>query len=432
MIPDSLPTSNLRIGFVSTRFDSTDGVSLEAGKWSQVLAELGHQCFYFAGQCDRPSQVSYVVPEAHFTHPAVRKIYDTAFSHRTRPPQLTHDIHGLVEFLKLRLQDFIKTFDLHLLVVENALAIPLNIPLGLALTELIAETGIHTIAHHHDLYWERTRFLLNCIWDYLDMAFPPRLPSMLHVAINSMAAAQLSYRRGITAPVIPNVMDFDHPPAAPDEYARSFKSDLHIAEREYLFLQPTRIVYRKGIEHAVELIRRLELPVRLVISHASGDEGHAYEKYIETYSRILGVATDLVSDIISDHRGRTPDGRKIYSLWDAYPFADLVTYPSLLEGFGNAFLEAVYFRKPILVNNYTIYPLDIKPKGFQAIEMEGFIADETVAAVRKILAEPMRAQEMAEHNYQLAKRYFSFAALEHQLRAMLQSFTGQQVEDVRS
>jgi hypothetical protein len=36
----------------------------------------------------------------------------------------------------------------------------LNIPLGLALTELIAETDIPVIGHHHDFFWERKRFLV--------------------------------------------------------------------------------------------------------------------------------------------------------------------------------------------------------------------------------------------------------------------------------
>jgi hypothetical protein len=49
------------------------------------------------------------------------------------------------------------------------------------------------------------------------------------------------------------------------------------------------------------------------------------------------------------------DGRKIYSLADIYPHADFVTYPSLIEGFGNAFLEAIYFRKPLLMQRYDGY-----------------------------------------------------------------------------
>jgi hypothetical protein len=37
------------IGFVSTRFAGTDGVTLEASKWARVLAAKGHKCFWFAG-----------------------------------------------------------------------------------------------------------------------------------------------------------------------------------------------------------------------------------------------------------------------------------------------------------------------------------------------------------------------------------------------
>lgn len=424
-----IPAKNLRIGVISTRLGTTDGVSLETEKWSFVLSRLNHECYYFAGICDRPAELSYVVPEAHFADPEILKIYDAAFSNRNRPSQLTHDIRTLVEYLKAHLYKFTKKFDIHILLVENALAIPLNIPLGIALTEFIAETGIQTIAHHHDLYWERRRFLVNCVWDYLDMSFPPRLPSIKHIVINTPAAAQLSYRRGISARVIPNVMDFDNPPVPTDEYASTVKEDLQIGPDEYLFLQPTRIVRRKGIEHAIELVRRLPLPARLVISHASGDEGDSYEKHLRSFSQLLDVSTIFVADIISDRRGKTPDGRKVYSLWDVYPFADLVTYPSLLEGFGNAFLESVYFRRPILVNDYTIYGIDIKPKGFRAIELDGFITEENVAEVEKVLKSPAIAQEMAEHNYQLAKRFYSYTFLEHQLKALLQSFTG---EDVRS
>jgi glycosyltransferase involved in cell wall biosynthesis len=171
------------------------------------------------------------------------------------------------------------------------------------------------------------------------------------------------------------------------------------------------------------------MPARLVISHASGDEGDAYEKHLRSFSRLLDISTIFVSDIISDQRGRMADGRKVYSLWDVYPFADIITYPSLLEGFGNAFLESVYFRRPIVVNDYTIYAIDIKPKGFRAVELDGFITDEAVSQVVKVLKNPSIAAEMTEHNYQLAKRFYSFAFLEHQLEGLLQSFTG---EDVRS
>jgi len=34
------------IGFVSTRFAGTDGVTLESSKWAEVLEQKGHQYTY--------------------------------------------------------------------------------------------------------------------------------------------------------------------------------------------------------------------------------------------------------------------------------------------------------------------------------------------------------------------------------------------------
>ncbi len=424
----SNPPAHLHIGFVSTRFSDTDGVSLETEKWATVLERMGHSCFYFAGQCNRPPERSYLVPQAHFKPPDTEAIYHIAFSERKRPAEITRLIYQMKDGLKEHLRSFVGSFDLDLLVVENALAIPLNLPLGLALTEFIAETGFPTIAHHHDFFWERKRFLVNCVWDYLNMAFPPHLPFIQHVTINSSAANQLSLRTGISSPLVPNVMDFDHPPAPPDEYTADLRTALSLAEDELFFLQPTRVVPRKGIEHAIELIARLGRKARLVISHASGDEGYAYERYIKQYARRLGVALNCVSETIGERRTRSLDGRKIYALWDVYPYADLVTYPSDVEGFGNAFLEAIYFRRPILVNNYSIYSIDIKPKGFRAIEFDGFIDDESVETTRKVLDDPHLRQEMAEHNYQLARRHYSYAVLEHHLRTLLVESFGERRE----
>lgn len=417
--PSHLPSH--RLGFVSTRFDGTDGVSLETRKWAQVLERLGQSVYYFAGVSDQPEEISFVVPEAHFLHKDVQTIANISYRSSTRPPEITHLIHELRGHLKERLYKFIKKFDIELLIAENALSIPMNIPLGLALAELIAETGIPVIAHHHDFFWERKRFLVNCIGDYLEMAFPPRLPSISHVVINSLAGAEMGKRRGIDVSVIPNVMDFDNPPAAPNEYTASIRADLQVEPDEFFFLQPTRPLQRKGIEYAVELVRRLEMKARLVISHAGGDEGDEYVKHMRVLAELMNVRINFVSDIIKTERGTTKDGRKIYTLDDVYPAADLVTYPSLLEGFGNAFLEAVYYRRPIFMNNYTIYSIDIKPKGFRAVEFSGFVTDETVKQVQNVLRDRELAEEVTEHNYKLGRQFYSLTVLEQHLRVLLHS-----------
>jgi len=178
------------IGFISFRFAGTDGVSLETTKWDHVLTSLGHKCFYMGGELDTPDEVSYFCDELHFQHPEIRRINSECFSNMNRPELLTKEIHDCRIRIKKHIYNYIKKFNIDLLIPQNALTIPLNIPLGLALTEVIAETGLPTIAHHHDFFWERKRFLRNCIWDYINSSFPPNLPNIKHVVINSSAGSR--------------------------------------------------------------------------------------------------------------------------------------------------------------------------------------------------------------------------------------------------
>ncbi len=407
------------VAFISTRISGTDGVSLEIEKWARVFEQEGFTCFYFAGELDRPSERCYMVPKAHFNHPEIKDIYLKSFNFTKRDRAVSKKIFHLAIELKDHLYEFVEKFDIHLIIPENALTIPLNIPLGIALTEFIAETNIQTIAHHHDFYWERDRFMVNAVQDYLNMAFPPNLPSIHHVVINSVADAQLGLRTGVSSHIAPNVMDFANPPPPPDDYTTDVRQALGIQDDELFVLQPTRVVQRKGIEHAIELVNRLARKARLIISHASGDEGYDYEQRLKDYSRLMGVNTAFVSDIINENRGQTGDGRKIYTLEDIYPYADLVTYPSTFEGFGNAFLEAIYFRKPIVVNAYSIYTKDIKPKGFSVIEIDGYVTSEAVEKTNRILDNPQLRQEMVEHNYDLGLKYYSYSVLHRGLRGFL-------------
>lgn len=407
------------VGFVSFRIAGTDGVSLELKKWAAVLEDLGYNSYYLGGELDTPADRSMYAPLFHFQDEEIRETYQACFSQSTRPPELTRRLHDQRERIKRSLYEFIRRFEIDLLIPQNAVTIPLNVALGMAITETIVETGIPTIAHHHDFFWERKRFLVNCVWDYLNSCYPPHLPSVQHVVINTSGQNQLALRTGIASTLIPNVMDFETPPDGLDDYNKSVRRDLGIDDDELLILQPTRVVQRKGIEHAIELVARLDRKAALVISHASGDEGYEYQQRVREYADLLGIRAVFVQDIIRDERGTTEDGRKVYSLFDIYPYADLVTYPSIFEGFGNAFLEAVYFRRPILVNNYSIYSHDIKPKGFQVIEMDEFISHETIRRTQEVLDSPDLQAEMAETNYRLATQHFSYRIVRNRLQYLL-------------
>jgi mannosylglucosylglycerate synthase len=411
--------NKVRIGFVSTRLKGTDGVSLEVRKWTEVLTGMQHDCFFFAGESDWPPDRSYVVPEAHFNHPDILRLSADLFDDYIRTPETSQHIDALKTHLKIHLHRFVKQYDLDLLIVENAMAIPVHVPLGLALTEVIAETSIETIAHHHDFAWERSRFSVSAAEDYLHAAFPATLKAIRHVVINTYAQSQLAYRTGLSSTVVPNVMKFEAPPLPPDGYANDLRAALGVQPDEYFILQPTRIVPRKRIERAMGLSVRLGLPYALVISHEGGDEGTDYVEYLQEIIAGLKVRVIFGAAHFGDERGQTADGRKLYSLADAYQTADLVTYPSSVEGFGNAFLEAIYYRKPLVVSTYDIYRLDIKPKGFQVVEFDEYVSKQAVEQARELLLNPDRVTEMVEHNYAVASKHFSYSNLEKLLGAMI-------------
>ena len=325
----------------------------------------------------------------------------------------------MAEYLKGTLYEFVKRFELDVLVIENALTIPMHIPLGIAITEFLLETEMPAIAHHHDFYWERDRYQISNVSDYLDMAFPPRIPHLQHVVINEAARDMLAWRKGVHCILIPNVFDYDNPPGDVDDYAADLRAELGLSRNDRMVLQPTRIVPRKGIEHAVTLLRRLHDPLcKLVISHPSGDEGHEYMEQLVELSQDDGIDLVLCGDRIADRRQLDGAGRKVYVLKDLYPHADLVTFPSLYEGFGNALLEAVYFRRPVVVNRYSVFIRDIEPKGFRMPTIDGFVSRATVQEIRRIVEDAQYRQQLVDHNYEVARRYYGYPVLRHGLRLM--------------
>lgn len=411
------------VGFVSTRFQGIDGVSLETSKWATVLERIGYQCFYFCGLSDRPEAVTFQAPEAFFGHPDVAALQAQCFGRTSRDEGITGEIHRLRQILKWALYEFIGKFRIDMLIVENALAIPMNLPLGLAITEVLAETGMPAIGHHHDFSWERQRFIMSGVDDYLDMAFPPRVHALNHVVINTEAQKQLGRRRGVPSVVIPNVHDFLSQPRGLDDFNRTLKADLGMEPGDILLLQPTRIIARKGIEHAIELASRLtDRRVKLLVSHQERDEGSDYYHRIVEYARLLKVDLVTAGTILGTHRSIGPRGEKVYDLWDCYANADFVTYPSSYEGFGNAFLEAVFYRKPILVNRYSIFESDIEPLGFDVVLIDNYVTDQTLAEVRHYLDDADARSQAVEHNFLLGKKFFSYELLEEKLKAVMASF----------
>jgi hypothetical protein len=364
----------MNIGLISTRLAGNDGVSLETAKLVTVLHGMGHHCFYCAGELESGGPPGRLIPDMHFETDENRWIMAHAFGTTSAHPDLRARIDRVRAAIKPPLEGFLRDYHIDLIVAENIFAIPMQLPLALALADIIHDTGLRTIAHNHDYYWERERYLTTCVQDILDAVFPPALPSITHAAINSLAQHDLKTRQGLDSVVLPNVFDYATP--APDDPR-----------------------------------------CKMIFTHGD-DVDRDYLNELEAQARAAGVDFRLITGRIGTQRA-TVNGQKVYTLWDAYVYADFVMYPSLYEGFGNALLETIYFKKPALVNRYSVYAADIGPLGFQFVEIDGAVTDEAVAQVRAVLEHPDRGHQMATHNYALAEQHFSYAALGRVLRALV-------------
>jgi len=198
--------------------------------------------------------------------------------------------------------------------------------------------------------------------------------------------------------------------------SRELRQKVGLEEKDLFILHPTRVVPRKWIERSLEIVSLMNLKnPSLIISHSAEDEGDIYNKRIQEYARNLRVKLISIEHLVQQIAAFGDKNQEKFSIGQVYQCADLVSYPSGYEGFGNAFLEAIYYRKPIVVNRYSIFIVDIEPKGFDVVTIEGFVTSETIEKIFEVLNNDERREEMVERNYLLGSRFFSYEVLERLL-----------------
>ena len=420
-----------RVAIIHSQLLCVDGVSLEAQKWLKAYQNLGHRVFLVSGKfCSKPKVKHKEIPEMALNHPTVESIKRMAFEAplgEDESKALRDLISSTVKKIKPELKDFIQRNGINVLSIENVLAIPANVPLGIALKEIIEELNIPTIMRHHDFFWERNYYIkYNNIPSVLGKAFPPKLSGIKNVTISRLAKLDFLRWTGVDSVVIENAVDFNKI-ARIDSYNKDFREALGIKKGQFLLLQPTRILERKRIERSIQLAVEINKTykdkdkcVLVVTGPTSGPESKEYFEFIVRQARELDVDVLFASDRIYLYRKKDEEGRKIYSIDDAYVHADLVCFPSDIEGFGNVVIEASAYKKPLFVNDYPVLQ-DIRVKGFDFIEMSQELNKLVVEKTLKVLKNKRARAKMVENNYKVAKQFYSIEALEPKLQKLVET-----------
>jgi len=441
-----------RIGIISGRLGDVDGVSLEVDKWLNALAGQGHTLFTIAGRYGKtldslPEANQLLLKQISFDSPEQLHYEKILFPYLSKnPPHLNgntknsilDDLTAQGNQVACRLFEYVQDNSIDVIIAENTNAMPMTLLGSLGVYDLAVKKRVATIFHHHDFWWERSRFSQNHIESLLTRIMPPAEVGNEHVVISSYAAHILRSIKRVHPYVIPNCEDFKNLTAL-DDYNREFRRDLGFKEDDILIVQPTRIVRRKRIEDSLELVGRLlqkhpalRKKVHYIVSLFQGDEhDEDYVEEIKSLARGKEISLHLISKRVSSNRGLDPEGRRIYTNRDVLANADMVTYLPVWEGFGNALLEAIAAHKAVVITTYLVYKTDIKVTGLKNIEIrdqydtEGKlqIPDEAVEEMYYLLTHPEEREEIIEKNFNIAKKEFGLDTLNLKLKNLLSDYS---------
>lgn len=447
----------MNIALCHYRVGETDGVSLEMDKWKKVLESMGHKVYFIAGSTGTSD--GYIIPEMNYRFEEDLKIERNAYLKL----EDYRDENKLIEAIRkqtLRIEEALKKFlienKIDLIIPNNILSIGRSIPTAMAFTNVIKELGIRCIGHHHDFYWERNNFsqpTCNFVRKVLEEYYPPKHDLISHVVINSIVQKELKARRNLDSIIIPNVFDFNEKLWEVDNYNKDFRERLGIKDNDILMLQATRVTNRKAIELAIDVVGEMQKEEnRKILEEAKLYNGKSFNRksgIVLVLAGMIETADDYVERLknrakesnvellfvnnLVEHSRCVKNNNKIYSLWDTYVFADIITYPSIQEGWGNQFLEGLFAKKPMLVFEYDVYKEDIKEKGFKVISLEdkyeldkyGLAKVDQRAIKRaageciKLLIDKDYREKMVEENFQSGKKHFSLESLEERLKSIV-------------
>ncbi len=252
-----------RGAIVSFRLGLSDGVSIVARLWQEMLTHIGFDMVTVAGE----GPVDRLIPGLGIDQ--LDGPDPDAFSAAVA--------------------------DADLVVVENLCTIPLNLPAARTVARTLA--GRPTVLHHHDPPWQRERFASIT-------ELPAHDPSWRHVVINRLTAEQFA-QRGMQAEVIYNGFDT----LGPDGDRAAMRAKLRVADSTLLVVHPVRAIPRKNIPAAIAIAEELGGAYWLM--------GQAEEGYDTTLEHLLG---DARCPVIHRPVARTPD---IYAAADLVVFPSI-------------------------------------------------------------------------------------------------------------
>lgn len=446
----------MNIMMIHYKCGGTDGVSLEMDKWKKTFEKMGHKVYYLAGELNN----KLIYPSLYHITDISKRFYSYSFEGEhsfANEKEYKKSVQIEVNKIKPIINSFINDHKIDLVVVQNIWSVAMNVALAIALEEVIEQNNVKVLAQHHDFFWERKKgvhFGSDYAKQIATEFLPPTNPNYKHVVINQQGHDTLLKRKNLESSIVANVFDFKAPLWEKDSYNSDFKTSLGFNEDDIIILQATRVVNRKAIELAIDVVNKMNLLKKQLIGkelynnkifndksnfclvlagYDLDDSTQTYLSRLKKHALSRDVDLRVISDRIS-HEREIVANQKIYSLWDCYVYCDLITYPSYWEGWGNQFLEGLFAKVPMIVYEYPVFITDIKDKGFDYISLGNsykvnsdtnlvYIEEDILIKAAKsatdFLFNKEKRQVSTNKNFEIGKKYFSMECLYKELNTII-------------
>jgi glycosyltransferase involved in cell wall biosynthesis len=420
-------TIKKKIAVIASRFKTIDDEAIEAEKWIDKYLRLGYEVHLIGGKFGEPTNLPKLeIPVMDYKHSEIRGIKRIMFGNALDKSGIKAAnilLNPLVNKIYIPIKKYLSNNKINIISVENALGNLKNPALNIALTKLIKDSGLPTISKQHTFFWDKQYFEKNKNFPELLKNTPPNLKNIIFITNSTNAQAKLLEKKNLKSIVIPNTIDIGNLQKK-DEYNKDFREAFDVREDQLLFLQPTRINRRKGIETSIKIVKEInEATKKDNVLMITGPPVYFRGNYFEEIVRKINkskVNVILAHDriFISRHQNKE---QKFYSIADAYLHADMVMFPSLNEDFGLPVLYAMAYKRPLFVNNHANLK-DVLEKKPKFILRNNKITCETISDVFEILHDKEKKNKIINHNFEILKKYYGSDLLDDKIIPLLNKF----------
>ena len=331
----------MQIGLIHyTSWPTVGGVEVVLRQQAGLMTKAGHEVTVICGSGLRfsPNIRTILLPDLNISSQSVTAAQDEVWNGYPAAGYFS-----LVEKLRNQLPPLLRKMDW--VVAHNLMTMPFNLAATQVLAEL-ADSGTKMLAWTHDLAANNQDYSLprNTIMDIVR----EKQPNIRYIAVSQARADEFRELTGSSVDaVIPNGLELSTVLGLTPEVEALLSQ---IDAQAILLLYPTRILPRKNLGFAIQILRALnELghTAYLLITGAANEYNPGAAAHLSGLKQ--QVADLAMADRIIWVNERFPvDEQQLRSLYLA---SDALLFSTRQEGFGLPVLEAAAFRLPIFCSD---------------------------------------------------------------------------------